>query len=266
VFSASDTWTALQRVRKARPLVHSIVNHVTMNTVANGLLALGASPVMARTAEEVADVVAIAAALVVNIGTPSPASAAAMKIAADRAAALGVPWVLDPVGAGAVAFRTDLALDLCRRSPTAIRGNGSEIMALAGGNVTREKGVDSAHGADEALAAARALAARCGAVVAVTGAVDHVTDGTRVVSIRNGDPMMARVTGVGCVGSALAAAFLAAGGLAPLDAVAAALLVLGVAGEAAAEDSPGPGTLNWRLMDALYCLDGDMLAARTRIG
>ena len=151
---ASDAWASLAAVRRGAPLVHSITNYVSMDITANALLALGASPAMVHAVEEVEDFVSIASALVVNIGTLSPAWVAAMERAADRARERGKPWVLDPVGAGATPYRTGVARGLARRGPTVIRGNASEILALGGG-VEGTRGVDSAHGSDDALAAAQ---------------------------------------------------------------------------------------------------------------
>lgn len=255
----SATWSALQRLRERSPLVHSITNYVSMDITANALLAIGAAPAMVHAAEEVEEFVSIADALVVNIGTLSPAWVTAMHLAAERAGALGKPWVLDPVGAGATKYRTDTARDLAARHPTVIRGNASEILALEGA-AQATRGVDSAHASSDALASARSLARQLGCVVAVTGAVDFVTDGTRTLSVSNGVVMMTRVTAVGCSATALIAAFVAVHDD-PLLATAAALGVLGVAGEIAARDWPGPGTFRAKLLDALYMMESDALSA-----
>ena len=206
----AEVWSTLRRLRQITPLVHNITNYVSMDVSANALLAVGAAPAMVHALEEVEDFVSISSALVVNIGTLSPAWVAAMERAADRAVALGKPWVLDPVGAGATRYRTDTARELAGRRPTVIRGNASEILAVAGG-VEGTRGVDSAHGSDDALATARALAARLGCVVAVTGAVDYVTDGAQVLAVRHGHPMMTKVTALGCALSGVTAAFLEIG-------------------------------------------------------
>lgn len=260
---AAETWAALAAVRRESPLVHSITNYVSMDVTANALLAVGASPAMVHAAEEVADFVSIASALVVNIGTLSPAWVEAMELAADRARELGKPWVLDPVGAGATPYRTRVARGLARRGPAVVRGNASEILALAQEG-RAGKGVDSAHGSEEAREVAAALALELECVVAVTGAVDYVTDGERVLAVANGHPLMARVTALGCTASALAGAF-AATGPDPLRATAHALAVLGLCGELAAADSPGPGTLRWRLLDALHGVDEAAVLAGVRI-
>ena len=259
----SSLAASLAEIRRTAPLVHNITNYVVMNNTANALLALGASPAMVHAADEVEEFVGISRALVVNIGTLSAPWVSAMRAAADRARRLGVPWALDPVGVGATAFRNTVAADLSARGPAVIRGNASEILALAGTGA-RTKGVDSAHGAESALEAARELSGRTGAVVAVTGATDYVTDGRRLATLTNGHPLMARVTGMGCTATAIVGAFLAV----ESDAFRAAidgLTVLGVAGEVAAERSEGPGTLQLRLLDTLHVLDEATLAERARI-
>lgn len=255
-------WAAVQRVRERAPLVHNITNYVVMNNTANALLAIGASPVMAHAAEEVEELVAISGALVINIGTLSSPWIAAMRLAAHRARALGKPWLLDPVGVGATSLRNQTAAALSALGPSVIRGNGSEILALAGATAIT-KGVDSTQSSSAALDAARELARATGGVVAVTGAIDYVTDGQRLCTIQNGHPLMARVTGLGCSASALIGAFLAVEPD-PLSATAYALATFGVAGELAAEGAPGPGSLQLRLLDALHTLDRGALAARVR--
>ncbi|SER38242.1 hydroxyethylthiazole kinase [Faunimonas pinastri] len=259
-----DIWNCLRRVREAAPLVHNITNFVVMNNTANALLAAGASPVMAHAPEEVEDFVAISGALVVNIGTLSSDWIAAMRLAALKAGAAGKPWVLDPVGVGATAFRSATAAVLVEIGPTVVRGNASEILALADAATEATRGVDSTVSSDLSLEAARRIAAVTGGVVAVTGATDYVTDGRDVHALRNGDAMMGRVTGLGCSASALVGAFLAVEPD-PLLATTAALAVFGVAGEIAAENAPGPGTLQLRLYDTLYALDRQALQSRLRL-
>jgi hydroxyethylthiazole kinase len=257
-------WEKLAKLRDIAPLVHNITNYVVMNNTANALLAIGASPAMVHAVEEVEEFTGISGALVINIGTLSPRWVEAMYLAVARAAAGGIPWVLDPVGAGATRYRTDVAATLVQMRPTVVRGNASEIMVLAGVSGVAAKGVDSAHGGTEALDAARRLASRSGAIVAMTGEVDYVTDGERVVELRNGHPLMARVTGLGCTASALVGAFLATGGDA-MESTVAAISALGVAGEIAAEGAAGPGTLQLRLLDTLYSLDEATLTQWARI-
>jgi hydroxyethylthiazole kinase len=259
-----DVWAPLARLREAAPLVHNITNYVVMNNTANALLAIGASPAMVHAVEEVEEFTAISRALVINIGTLSPRWVEAMRLAAARARARDIPWVLDPVGVGATAYRTGVGAELARLGPTVIRGNASEIMVLAGSVASTGKGVDSAHSTEDALGPARALARETHALVAMTGVVDYVTDGARVAAIRNGHPLMARVTGLGCTASALVGAFVGSGGE-PFLATVSALATLGVAGELAAERAEGPGSLQLHLLDALYRLDQPTLERRARV-
>jgi hydroxyethylthiazole kinase len=261
---AVDVWTPLARLRETAPLVQNITNYVVMNNTANALLAVGASPAMVHAVEEVEEFVAISRALVINIGTLSPRWVEAMRLAANAAQRRHIPLVLDPVGAGATGYRTGVATELARLAPTVIRGNASEIMVLAGSVGATGKGVDSTHSTDTALEPARALARQTGALIAMTGVVDYVTDGERVAAIRNGHPMMARVTGLGCTASALVGAFLGANDDV-FSATVAALTVLGVAGEIAAERSSGPGSLQMALLDVLYALDQSTLEERARV-
>jgi hydroxyethylthiazole kinase len=254
---------SLERVRSESPLVHNITNYVVMNTTANALLAIGASPAMVHAVDEVEEFVGISRALVINVGTLSAPWVDAMLKAVLRAGERGIPWVLDPVGAGATAYRTSVSRELAANAPAAIRGNASEIMAIAG-EVGDTKGVDSTRGSGDSVEAARQMARSMETVVAVTGATDYVTDGERVVAISNGHPMMARVTGLGCTATALCGAFIAVCDD-RLEAVAHALAVLGVAGEIAAGMSAGPGSLQLQLLDALYTMDERVLADRARI-
>jgi len=257
-------WEDVAKIRETTPLVHNITNYVVMNTTANALLALGASPVMAHAQEEVADMVRLAGALVINIGTLSPHWVRAMHRAAQRASSLGVPIVLDPVGAGATAYRTETARALARETPpTIIRANASEIMAMVvADSIT--KGVDSTVLPEQALEAAQQLGRAYGCVVCVSGATDYITDGGRVIKVLNGHPMMPRVTGLGCVASALCGAFAAVNG-SPLQATAHAMAVLGIAGERAAERAGGPGSLQTHLLDALYNLTEQQIAEHLRV-
>jgi hydroxyethylthiazole kinase len=260
VFRCADV---LARIRAERPLVHNITNFVAMDISANALLAAGASPAMVHAREEVRDFVGISRALAVNIGTLSPDWVDAMHLAAAEAAAREIPWVLDPVGAGATSYRTHTSEALAARRPAVIRGNASEILALAAGTLGTG-GVDASHASDAAVDPARALAARRGTVVAMTGSTDFVTDGTRTIAITNGHPLMARVTAVGCTATALVAAACAVEPDAMIAATA-ALVFLGVCGERAAEGQPGPGTFRVRLIDALATVTPDDLLAEARV-
>ena len=254
----------LDHIRRQAPLVHNIINYVAMDVAANALLAVGASPVMAHALDEMRDFVAIAGALTVNIGTLSPPWVEAMLVATAAAGELGKPWALDPVGVGATPYRTTVARELAARRPTVIRGNASEILVLAGDAATSTKGVDSTRGVDEARDAARALAANARCTVAVTGAVDYVTDGTTAFTVANGHPMMTKVTALGCTATALIGACLAVG-TAPAPAAAHALAILGVCGEIAARGAEGPGSFRMRLIDALHQIDGNTLRRTARV-
>jgi|SRR5690554_836440 len=261
--TVDSVWRDVCAVRERSPLVHNITNYVVMNSTANALLAIGASPVMAHATEEVADMVGIASALVVNIGTLSPAWVEAMELAARAARDRGIPVALDPVGAGATPYRTKTAHALLDDTPpTLVRGNASEIMALVT-STSAARGVDSVDAPSAALDAARQLQHRFGAVVAVTGATDYVVADGATIRIDNGHPLMARVTGLGCTATALCGAFLAVNPD-PASAAASALIVTGVAGELAAERAEGPGTLQLYLLDALHNLSRAHLEARMR--
>ena len=240
----------LTTLRTRHPLVHNITNYVVMNSTANALLALGASPIMAHAIEEVEELVDISGALVLNIGTLSTLWIEAMFKAGLRAKSKGVPVVLDPVGAGASRLRTDTARELVRQvRPAILRGNASEILAL-GAEAGGARGVDAQHTVEQARAAAAALAKTWGMTVAVTGAEDYVTDGRREARIRNGHPLMARVTGTGCAATAVTGAFAAVEPDA-FQAAVAALVVFGLAGEWAAQHAQRPGSYGIALLDGL---------------
>jgi hydroxyethylthiazole kinase len=256
-------WRDIVWIRTEAPLIHNITNYVVMNTTANALLALGASPVMAHAVEEVEEMAAMARAVVINIGTLSAAWVEAMLKAGRVARQRGIPLVLDPVGSGATRYRTETALRLIAETrPTIIRGNASEIRALAGaGGGT--KGVDSAHSAEESAGAARELAARAECVVSMSGAVDVIVGSEGEILVGNGHPMMPRVTGMGCTASALTGAFAAVNGSA-LEAAAHAMAVMGIAGEMAGEQAEGPGSFQVRLLDSLYRMDAREIEVRLR--
>ena len=256
--------TNLTELRNKKPLIHNITNFVVMNFTANALLAFGASPVMAHAPEEVEEMVSFAGALVLNIGTLTHPWVEAMLKAGRKANELGVPIVLDPVGAGATTFRTDTAMKLTEAlSISVIRGNASEILSLAGKD-SQTKGVDAVHGVDEAEGSAVALSRKLNATLAITGAVDLVTDGKNVLRVFNGHEQMGNVTGTGCVASALIGAFLAVDGDS-LEAAATSLAAYGLAGEAAAGESKGPGSFHPALLDALFNLDTESLQKKVRI-
>jgi hydroxyethylthiazole kinase len=256
--------TTLGAIRERKPLVHQITNYVVMNETANATLALGALPVMAHAQEEVEEMVGLAGALVLNIGTLSPHWVEAMLAAGKAANARGIPVVLDPVGAGATRYRTETAQRILDTvDVTVLRGNAGEVATLVG--VEAEvRGVESMSGGDAgelAHAAARSLRV----VASVTGPVDHVSDGERSLSIANGHELLAKVTGTGCMSSALTGCFLAAKPDAPLEAAAEALAAFGVAAEDAATTARGPGTFHAMLYDALAALDPPALDGLARI-
>ena len=250
------------------PVVHSITNYVVMNTTANALLAIGASPVMAHAEEEMAEMVAIASSLVINIGTLSPAWIRSMFLAAEHAQDRGIPIVLDPVGAGATTYRTRTARELIRKArPSIIRGNASEILAVCGDDAHgqgRTKGVDSLDASSTAVAAARSLHEAYGSMVCISGATDYIVGGSSLIQVHNGHPMMTRVTGLGCTATALCGAF-AAVEADPGLAAAKAMVVMGIAGEIAAGKAEGPGTLQLHFLDALFALTRQDVEARIRV-
>lgn len=262
-------WSDLQAVRQQSPLVHSITNFVVMNYNANALLAVGASPVMAHAKEEVRDMVGIAQALVLNIGTLEPDWIESMGLALQAARARGVPVVLDPVGAGATPYRNAAIGELLRSgAPSVVRGNGSEVMSVAG-LAAATRGVDSAASSGEALDAARALARDLQAVVCISGADDHIVDaGGRWATLSNGHPWMTKITGVGCSASAIVGAFCAVQPDA-WRATLSAMAVLGVVGELAAERTQaagaGVGRMQIELLDGLQLLDETAFTSRLKL-
>lgn len=260
---AAALWNVVEAVKQRRPLVHNITNLVVMNPSANALLAIGASPAMVHAPEEVAEFVALVDAVVVNVGTISAEFAKSMRIAVETANRLGKPWVLDPVAAGISAFRKSLCDELAASKPRVIRGNASEILTLAGG-AGRGRGVDSNDPVEAAADAAIRVAKATGAVVAVTGEVDVITDGETVHRVANGHPMLTLVTGMGCSLTAVTGAFIAAEAD-PLLAATAALSFYGLCGELAAERSAGPGSFQPAMFDALYTLDRATFLDRARV-
>lgn len=267
-FSVSEEVAPLlERVRAASPLTHCITNAVVTGFTANVLLAVGAAPAMVDIVDEAGPFAGIASGLLVNLGTPTPEQRDASREAVAAAAAAGTPWVLDPVAIGALPVRTTLAHELVGRQPTAIRGNASEILALAGMSVGG-RGVDATDGPDAAAGAAAALAERHGSVVAVSGPVDLVTDGRRVIRIANGDTLLTRVTGGGCALGAVMAAFLGAAretDAGALGAVASASLFYTVAAERAARSASGPGSFAVALLDELARTTADDIVEAARV-
>jgi hydroxyethylthiazole kinase len=259
-----DPGATLAIVRERKPLVHNITNYVVMTETANATLALGALPVMAHAKEEVAEMVALAGALVLNIGTLSELWIESMLIAGKAANECGVPVVLDPVGAGATGYRTRTAQRLLDEIDVAVlRGNAGEIATLVG--VEAEvRGVESVDAGGDPAELARTAARTLGRVVSVTGPVDNVSDGERVAAVSNGHALLASITGTGCMSTAITGCFLA-GKEDPFEAAAEALVALGVAGEDAAAGASGPGSFHVNLYDALAALDPATLTSRAKV-
>lgn len=254
----------LQKLRETRPLIHNITNYVVMNYTANALLSCGASPVMAHAVEEVEEMVSMAGALVLNIGTLTPAWIDAMIVAGKKANQLNIPVVLDPVGSGATKLRTRSAKRILEEvTISVIRGNASEVLSLTeAGSGT--KGVDSVHRVEDVAEMAGELAEKLVTTLAITGQVDLITDGTRVYRVSNGHELMARVTGTGCTASALVGAFLAVDKNSA-HAATTALSYLGLAGEKAAITATGPGSFQMGLLDALFNLEGKEMEKGAKI-
>ena len=265
---------AIESVYASRPLVHSITNFVVMNITANALLAAHASPLMAHAVEEMDDLTDIDSALVLNIGTLDPAWLESMELAGKLMRAKGKPVVLDPVGAGASRLRTAASLrllDMVR--PQIVRGNASEIMALASEIRRAErlpssassttKGVDSLNDSREAVGSARLLAERFGCVVSISGERDFVTDGETVLVVEGGSPLMPLVTGMGCSAAAVTGAYAACAE--PLTAAAAAMAVFASAGEKSGRLAKGPGTFLPHFLDELYAVDAEDAAERVKM-
>jgi hydroxyethylthiazole kinase len=266
---AADAVRLLADLRASRPLVQAVTNYVSMDVAANALLAIGASPAMVHAPEEADEFVALASALVVNIGTLSKSFVVSMEAAAAAADRLGRPWVLDPVGVGATRFRDRAVEQLLRHRPTIIRGNASEILSVARiaglhQDASAPKGVDSAHETGAARGLAIQLARRRDCVVAATGAVDLVTDGERVTEIGNGSPLMAKVTALGCALSAIVAAFASVTPDA-FVATAAAIAIYGIAGEMAAEKAVRPGSFRVAFLDMLDAIGEEDVRLRLKV-
>ncbi len=268
--NANELATALENVRTSTPLVHCITNYVTVNDCANALLACGGSPIMSDEPEDVVDITTICGGLVLNIGTLNKQTIAGMRAAGKRASELGHPIVLDPVGAGASALRTATASEILDTMDVAvIRGNMSEIKAVAGASAAT-RGVDVNPDdvvTDENLAAsaafAKELAKKTGAIIAITGAIDIVANDERAFAIRNGNAIMGKITGAGCMLSCLVGAYSVANKENMLEGVVAAIAGEGLCGQIAAErmtEADGNGSFRTYLLDAMYNLDAATLA------
>lgn len=240
-----DLLTAL---RDQSPLVHCITNYVAMNIAANVVLAAGASPAMVHASEEIAEFTPLCGALTINIGTLSAPWQASMTAAATTANTHNIPWLLDPVAHFITDYRRRAAQHLLAQRPAIVRGNASEILALAG-EAGAGKGADSGDCVEAAQGAAKALAEEFGTVVAITGPVDYLTDGHQEVHVSGGSPLMPQVTALGCSQTALMGAYAATGPA--FDAALAALAHFKVAGTAAARLAQGPGSFQMHFLDAL---------------
>lgn len=258
----------LNRLQKEVPLVHNITNYVTVNDCANAVLAIGASPIMADDSEEAADITAVSSSLVLNIGTLNQRTVASMIQSGKKANELGIPVIFDPVGAGASRFRNETARNILDEVDiTILRGNLSEVSFLAGFEAA-VKGVDSSaqDERNDSVKAAVTAAKRLGCTVALTGVVDVITDGNRVVKIYNGHPMLSKVTGTGCMTTALTGAFAAAAD----DYVAAAagsVACMGIAGELAYERAGmiGTGSFHIAIIDAISNMNGQLISEKAKL-
>lgn len=254
----------LEALRAKKPLIHNITNFVVMNYTANALLACGASPVMAHAQEEVEEMVSLASTLVLNIGTLTPYWVDSMLRAGKKANEANIPIILDPVGSGATELRTNAARRLIDElTISVVRGNASEILSLAHEG-SRTKGVDSIHNVDDAADAAVTLAEELHTSLAITGAVDLVTDGDNVFRVSNGHELMGYVTGTGCTATVIIGAFLAVDNN-PAEAAATALSYFGLAGEKAATRANEPGSFQIALLDALYAIDKKQMEEGAKI-
>ncbi len=262
--TAERLWGVVAAMRAKGPLVLNITNYVVMNNTANALLAAGASPIMAHASEEIEQMVEICGATVINIGTLDNRTVESMKLALRKADLLGKPSVLDPVGAGATAYRNEVVDELLSiASPWFIRGNAGEVMTVAGLTV-ESKGVDSTVSSDSSVDAGVRLARECGCVVSISGPTDYITDGHKICKVENGSHLMPLVTGLGCTASALLGAMAAVESDRLLAATAAAAF-LAVCGEIAATLSAGPGTLQLHLYDVMHTLTEEQFKQKVRV-
>ena len=259
-----DLKSLLGNLREKRPLIHNITNYVVMNFTANTLLAMGASPVMAHAIDEVEEMVSLAGALVINIGTLSQQWLESMLQAGKRANELGVPVILDPVGSGATSFRTHAFRTLVKELKlSVVRGNPSEILSIISEH-GKTRGVESAHGAEDALEAAKEVAKEISSVVAITGPVDIVTDGEIIIRCHNGHPLLGLVTGTGCAATAAIAAFNSTTTEA-LEAATAGLAFFGLAGQLAGAKANSPGSFMIALLDALHDITPQEFQEKARL-
>lgn len=259
----------LDELRRKTPLVHNMTNYVTVNDCANAVLAIGASPIMADDIGEAGEIASVASALVLNIGTLNERTIASMLSAGRQANASGVPIVFDPMGAGASSLRNETTEQILEQLDIAvIRGNLSEVSFCAGLSVST-KGVDvsQADMDNDAATVAAAVARQFGCVAAITGEVDVISDGSRTAQIANGHPMLSRVTGTGCMTSALVGAWCGAAHKDFFTAAVGGVASMGIAGELAYEAAgeKGTGSFHLAIIDALSILDGKRLMERAKI-
>ncbi|WP_185147088.1 MULTISPECIES: hydroxyethylthiazole kinase [unclassified Chryseobacterium] len=259
-----NLWQQVLLVRQQSPLVHNITNYVVMNNTANALLAAGASPIMAHAKSEIREMINIAHSVVVNIGTLDEYWSESMLMAAETANTIHKPWVLDPVGAGATSFRDQILHQLLQFQPTVIRGNASEIIALAKINTTVTKGVDSTAKSIDAVEAAQILVNQYNTIVCISGETDIILSQNQSMHIKNGHALMTKVTGLGCSASALTGAFIAVAED-KVAGTAAAMSLLGIAGEIAVLESKGPGSLQVNLIDKLYNMTEEEFISHLKI-
>ncbi len=254
----------LESVRTTSPLVHQITNYVTVNDCANITLCIGASPVMSHAPEDVIDMTKIASALVLNIGTLDPKQVQGMLVAGRVAAERGIPIILDPVGAGATPYRTKTAQMLIEELPIAvIKGNAGEIGTLAG-EAAVVRGVDSGGVSGDTKMITQELAKQLGCVVIMSGAEDIISNGSRVAGVANGDALMGRLSGTGCMASAVTGAF-AAVASDKMDGCIAAMVSLGIAGEKSAKIAAGPGSFKPAFLDAVAALTPDDITTSAKV-
>lgn len=258
MLGSTQVINSLQILRNRIPLVLNLTNAVVTNFTANALLALGASPLMSSSRQEIIELLGISQALLLNIGTVHQRQLDIMHLAGEKAAEMGLPIILDPVGAGASKLRTQAALDFLQQGWVQIlRANASEIMHLAG-DMGSSKGVDSLHSAEQALKAGLELGSNFSCLICISGVKDYVLDQEQIIVIDNGHQLMARVTGMGCAASALVAAFAAVHEDMSL-AAAAGMAVTAIAGELAANEASGPGSLQQNFLDQLFLLSPNEL-------
>lgn len=260
----NDIENTLNNIRIKSPLVHNVTNYVVMNSTANALLAIGASPVMAHAREEVEDIVSISSSLVINMGTLSEKWVDSILIAIKKAKEINTPFVFDPVGVGASEYRTQTALKIIETAtPHVIRGNASEIMVLTQQS-SSTKGVDSIMQSEAAISGAIELSKKLNNTVVISGEVDYIITGDKMSTISNGSILMPKVTGMGCSATAIIGACIAIEPDSHL-ACTTAMAIMGIAGDMAAELSKGPGSFQINFLDSLYLLTGDIIKKKIKL-